>query len=203
MEVEVQVEKEVYVTLETHRRWRSWRLAVVLFIQNMLIVGCLSLTFYCFWTEQIRETAIANQENTPKNGMGEIYIHFDPITDIAEKVNFMAFDANNMNLSSSKSEIQIFCNGTYMLYVEVYSEGLDGGPGDGTLALKVGDRELASFTVNVTVKDKGCKDSVHHQIVYLRNGENGVLYFTSNKNNLKVCKLTLGLHYLLGNHCQH
>ncbi|KAL1022516.1 hypothetical protein UPYG_G00028720 [Umbra pygmaea] len=187
MDGESQVEKEVYVNFEARRRRSSWRLAVVLFLQNALLVVCLSVSFYCL----LRQPEPVRQEE-------DIYIRFEPINDIQGNVSFGQFDHNKINLSSNNIDIQISCNGTYMLYMEVYSEGLEMEPGFGNFSLMVGKRELARIAVEA--KEMGCKDSIHHQIVDLRNGDNARLNFMS--TNFKVCKLTLGLHYLHGRQCQ-
>ena len=110
---------------------------------------------------------------------------------------------HNMSLSE-KSEIQVGCIGPYMLYIDVSCEGLDGKAGNGTLELRMGRRELASFSLQAT--EENCRESLLlHQTVYLRNGEKATLHFTSKgkEKNLVVKKLTLGLHYMLGMQCQH
>ncbi|KAK6308936.1 hypothetical protein J4Q44_G00203990 [Coregonus suidteri] len=194
MDGEVHVETEMeYVTVQAHPLRRSWRLAVVLSVQNVLVAVCLAVSFYCFWLEQQRGS------ETPEES--EIYIRFDPIAGIpdSEPVKFKRYVNHTMNLSDD-SGIQVRCTGPYMLYMEVCSEGLDGQSGNGTLELRVGNRKLASFSLQAREED--CRDS--HQTVYLRKGEIATLYFTSKgKKNLEVKKLTLGLHYLLGTQCQH
>lgn len=55
MDGEVHVETEVeYVTVRAHPLRRSWRLAVVLSVQNALVAVCLAVSFYCFWLEHQR-----------------------------------------------------------------------------------------------------------------------------------------------------
>lgn len=187
-----------YVTVRAHPLRRSWRLAVVLSVQNALVAVCLAVSFYCFWLE--------HQRVSERPEESEIYIHFDPVTvsaDIPDNtpVSFKRYVNHTMNLSGDTG-IQIRCTGPYMLYMEVCSEGLDGQLGNGTLELREGSRELASFSLQAREED--CRDSLLHQTVYLRKGEIATLHFTSKgKNNLMVKKLTLGLHYLLGTQCQH
>lgn len=55
MDGEVHVEMEMeYVTVRAHPLRRSWRLAVVLSVQNALVAVCLAVSFYCFWLEHQR-----------------------------------------------------------------------------------------------------------------------------------------------------
>lgn len=196
MDGEVHVETEVeYVTVRAHPLRRSWRLAVVLSVQNALVAVCLAVSFYCFWLE--------HQRVSERPEESEIYIHFDPITGITdnEPVRFKRYVNHTMNLCGD-SGIQVRCTGPYMLYMEVCSEGLDGLLGNGTLELREGSRELASFSLQAREED--CRHSHLHQTVYLRKGEIATLHFTSKgKKSLVVKKLTLGLHYLLGTQCQH
>ncbi|XP_055778849.1 uncharacterized protein LOC129855331 isoform X1 [Salvelinus fontinalis] len=212
MDGEVHVETEMeYVTVRAHPLRRSWRLAVVLSVQNALVAVCLAVSFYCFWLE--------HQRVSERPEESEIYIHFDPITggypsppsfpplpvsagiQDNEPIKFKSYVNHTMNLSGD-SGIQVRCTGPYILYMEVCSEGLDGQLGNGTLELREGSRELASFSLQAREED--CRDSLLHQTVYLRKEEIATLHFTSKgKKNLVVKNLTLGLHYLLGTQCQH
>ncbi|KAK2835795.1 hypothetical protein Q5P01_016279 [Channa striata] len=170
-----------------HREKRARKLAVVVAVQNVLVVGCLLVTLYVYW---------GGQTEPPED---TVHIHFNVISGYTGNVTL------NFNNPQSKhkmdvngNKINIKCTGPYILYMEVCYGNSANRNNTGILQLQVegSTTPAPSFTLQTSRED--CRGL--HSIVYLRAEDKASVHCFSDEF-FKIKNATLGLSYLLGRHC--
>ncbi|CAL8309127.1 unnamed protein product [Lota lota] len=194
------VEQGAAYTMERRdNRCSNWWLVVAVTMPLVVVIACMAVTFHMYNT--ITSQQLVSEDMDKVEDHRYIFIQFDAIGDISDNeiLKFKYFTSNKVGLADNK-EIDIFCNGPYILHMYVCSKGLDKHHGQGRLELRLAGTQTA--LTNLTVEGGGdviCKGLYTN--VYLRRKEKATLHFSSEGQTLKIKNVTLGLHYLLGQ-CQ-
>ncbi|KAM7388510.1 hypothetical protein PAMP_024680 [Pampus punctatissimus] len=180
-----------------HRNRRAGKLAVVVAVQNLLVVACLVLTLCVHWDVNKR----SNSDDSSSED--DVHIKFDPIPDVVENgpLEFENISSSKMMglADKKKTKIYVRCTGPYILYMDVCHKSMDNQVANGTLELQVVGREtLIRFQLHEA--HEVCRGL--HSIVYLRAKEEATLSLNTTVG-FKIKNVTVGLNYVLGKRCDY
>ncbi|XP_029939581.1 uncharacterized protein LOC115382079 [Salarias fasciatus] len=180
---------------------RISKLAVVVAVQNLLLVVCLLVTFYVYRDFQANKADFLTEisENI-------VHIQLSPIRPLSHNgtVNFTAITSSYlMDLKSNKRDISIKCTGFYIWLVQICcasrKETATGtGTATGTVQLKVTGSEtpVSSFTLDVAKDD--CRGL--HSIIYLKKNQQASVNLVVQKE-FQINKMSVEMNSLSGKKC--
>ncbi|KAF3691136.1 hypothetical protein EXN66_Car006810 [Channa argus] len=169
-----------------HRERRARKLAVVVALQNVMVIGCLLITLYVYWGVQTE----------PSEDI--VHIKFDVISGNTGNVtlNFNSTQSKE-RMGMSGNKIDVKCTGPYILYMDVcYSN--TGEVDTGILQLQVEGSTTPATSFPLQTSGEDCRGL--HSIVFLRAGDKASVHWYASAY-IKIKSASLGLSYLLGSQC--
>ncbi|XP_007550842.1 uncharacterized protein LOC106947705 [Poecilia latipinna] len=173
------------------RSSRVRRLAVVVAVQNLLVVTCLLVTLYLYlMSPALQPKAIP-------------YIQFEVHTEFRADTLLELNKSSESSLQNNNGNITIGCTGPYVWYMQGCYDNMDDKKnttvrGNLTLLAKH-NLPVGSISMNAT-QDVVCRGL--HSIVYLV-AEDVARFRFSSQEGFRLLNASMGLSYLLGNRCEY
>ncbi|XP_054900695.1 uncharacterized protein LOC129369377 [Poeciliopsis prolifica] len=171
------------------RSGRVGRLAVVVAVQNLLVVACLLVTVYLYLE------SLAVQPKDP------VYIQFETHAALRSDTHLELKTDRENKLQNNNGNVTISCTGPYVWHMRSCYEKMGNSSNvSGNLTLLV-KRTLpvSSFAMNAT-QERVCRGL--QSIVYLV-AEDVIRFRFSSEKGFRMLNVSMGLSYLLGNKCEY
>ncbi|XP_051803196.1 uncharacterized protein LOC127533643 [Acanthochromis polyacanthus] len=180
-----------------HRPRRAGgRLAMVVAVQNVLVVVCVLVTVYVYWDAQSKTSS-----------EGIVHIQFATITvPLGSSTLLFSYtdSRNSIDFGEDTDKFTIRCTGPYILHMDICytSYKKDEKMRSQTpwnLQLQVEGSKTPAGTVELQPSDEVCRGL--HSIVFLRAKEVASLHLLNSTTFFNIKNVTVGLSSLLGNRC--
>ncbi|XP_023195576.1 uncharacterized protein LOC111609735 [Xiphophorus maculatus] len=171
------------------RSSRVGRLAIVVAVQNLLVVTCLLVTAYIYL-----ESLALQPEDT-------VYIQFQAYSALRSNTHLELLTSSGNKLQNNNGNVTIRCTGPYVWHMQGCYESMGNTANvSGSLTLLVKHTlPVSSFAMDAT-RDVVCRGL--HSIVYLV-AEDVARFRFSSQTGFRMVNVSMGLSYLLGNKCEY
>ncbi|XP_043986280.1 uncharacterized protein LOC122839077 isoform X2 [Gambusia affinis] len=174
------------------RSSRVGRLAIVVAVQNLLVVTCLLVTVYLYL--YLESLDVQQPEDI-------VYIQFAAHTGIKSDTHLELMTSSGNKLQNNNGNVTIRCTGPYLWHMQGCYENMGKTTNvSGNLTLLVKQTLPVSSIAMDAAQDVVCRGL--YSIVYLVAEDVARFRFSSQKG-FRMVNVSMGLSYLLGNKCEY